>query len=150
MNDVGYSWTNPALFMVTPTFSMMLVEVCGLSREECWEELSARTVILYMRADSEMEATLIERSKACPKPLSYEDDFLDQHVAEFKETVGLTSVADIMPDDFVQWVFPKLVAHRRPQYESLAEQYGHTIDASLFADLRDGEDFIDMVCEFTQ
>ena len=121
--------------------------ICSLGKEECWEALSNQTVVLYLRADEDLEHTLIERSQRRPKPLFYEEAFLDQHLAEFIELNSLKSAEEIVPNEFVQWIFPKLISHRRPQYERLAEQYGHAVDAAEILSLRDEQDFIDLVCD---
>ncbi len=121
--------------------------ICTLSHEECWQALSDRTLILYLRATDEMEKTLIKRARTHPKPLYYEEPFLDQHLQEYLESNTLASPDEIEPNHFVQWIFPKLVKYRKPQYQSLADQYGHTVDASRIFELRDEADFIDLVCD---
>ena len=47
----------------------------------------------------------------------------------------------------MSWVFPKLMAYRRPQYERLASQYGYTIDAGHLFELRDEQDVIDLIAQ---
>ncbi len=121
--------------------------ICSLSDEECWNYLSTHTVVLYLQAGDEMEKTLIERAKKNPKPLFYEEKFLDQHLARYLEENNLKSSNEIVPDEFVQWVFPKLLNHRKPQYERLTEQYGHVVDPGKIYQLRDEADIIDLVCD---
>lgn len=121
--------------------------ICGLTDEECWNQLSKSTVVLYLHASENMEQTLVERAQKSPKPLFYEDDFLDQHLDMFIEEHNLDSVDSINPNQFAQWVFPRLVNHRKPQYERLAEQYGHTVEAEKIFDLRDERDIIDLICQ---
>jgi len=60
---------------------------------------------------------------------------------------GLGSPDDIEPDDFVRWVFPALVAHRRPKYEALAAQYGYTVDARLTEHISNEKDFLELVAD---
>ncbi len=121
--------------------------ICGLSDDECWGELSKSTLVLYLHASDEMEQTLVERAQRSPKPLFYEDDFLDQHLDMFSRENNVDSIDEIDPNTFAQWVFPKLVNHRKPQYEMLAERYGHTIEAEKIFDLRDEKDIIDLICQ---
>lgn len=120
--------------------------ICELSEPECWRLLSQKTVVLYLKASEDMEQTLIQRARQHPKPLYYDEKFLAQHLAEFLERNHLKSTDEIVPDEFVQWIFPKLIQHRRPQYEELAERYGHAIDAKQIFELRDDTDFIELVC----
>ena len=121
--------------------------ICGLGHEECWASLARNTVVLYLKADQVMEDTLIERARACPKPLSYEESFLDESLDEYVQTHNLNSIEDINPDGFVQWVFPRLIAHRRDQYEALADRYGYVVDATQLVGLTDESDFFDLVCD---
>lgn len=120
--------------------------ICELSGEECWNSLSQKTLILHLRASEEMEQTLVERARKNPKPMYYDEDFLTTHLAEFIADNNLTNADEIVPDEFVQWAFPKLITHRRPRYNELAERYGHAVDAECISQLRDEADFIEMVC----
>lgn len=121
--------------------------ICYLNEQECWHRLNELTVVLYLRASDDMEKTLIERAKKTPKPLFYEEKFLDQHLAMYLEENNLKSTDEIVPNEFVQWVFPRLIAHRKPRYERLAEKYGHTIEAEKIFELPAEADIIDLVCE---
>jgi hypothetical protein len=121
--------------------------ICYLSDEECWHNLSELTVILYLQASEEMENTLVERARKKPKPLFYDEKFLDHHLYRYQQENSLKSADEIVPDEFVQWVFPELISFRKPQYERLAVQYGHTIDAGKIFGLRDEADIIDLVCD---
>jgi len=63
---------------------------------------------------------------------------LEDYVAER----GLARHEQILPDDFVQWIFPRLVAHRRPRYEAIAQRFGYTVDAREAETVRDDTDFL--------
>lgn len=121
--------------------------ICGLSDAECWQQLSEKTLVLYLRADEETEQILLQRARKHPKPLNYDEPFLDQHLAEYLAINNLTAVDDIVPDEFVQWVFPGLMEWRRPQYQRIADKYGYTADAGKIPELRDQQDFLEFVCE---
>ena len=121
--------------------------ICGLGHDECWQSLSQQTLILYLRADDSLEGTLIERARVSPKPLYYEETFLDSNLDEFMETNNIRSADEIDPDQFVQWVFPRLITYRRSQYENLAERYGYVVDAARLRDLDGEDDFFDLIHE---
>ncbi|MGI9317687.1 MAG: ATPase [bacterium] len=121
--------------------------ICSFSDDECWNQLSTSTMVLYLEANEDMEEILIERARKHPKPVNYEEDFLDQHLVEYLEQNGLESTNQIVPDEFVQWIFPCLLNWRRPQYRAIAERHGHIADASKILDLRDPQDFLDFICE---
>ena len=121
--------------------------ICGLNDRECWDRLGETTLVLYLRADHDMEETLLDRARRYPKPLNYEESFLDQNLKAYLAETGLAQSDDIVPDEFVQWVFPKLLAWRRPQYEAIAARHGVTANASDIFQLRDEQDFNAFVCD---
>ena len=114
--------------------------VCELDHPATMEHLARHSVIVYLQADQGMEEDLIERAVHNPKPLYYQDKFLDNILPRYLTETQLESHDDIDPDQFVQWVFPHLVAHRRPLYEAIARDYGYTLDArkALNIDNEDG------------
>ena len=82
-----------------------------------------------------------------PKPMYYQEAFLDEQLQEFLAETGLGSPADIVPDEFVRWIFPRHVAHRRPQYEAMADRYGYTVDARATERVTGESDFLELVAE---
>jgi hypothetical protein len=92
-----------------------------------------------------MEEMLIQRAKADPKPLYYDEEFLAASLATYLAEQGLASTDEMEPDDFVQWVFPRLIVHRRPLYERIAEKYGYTVDARLVQDVRSEQDVLELI-----
>lgn len=121
--------------------------ICGLSDQECWNALSASTVIFYLHASDEMENMLLKRARANAKPLFYESDFLDEHLQNYIEEKGLNNADEITPDEFLQWVFPALVNYRKPQYEAIADKFGYVIEAQKISELRDEKDMLDLICD---
>ena len=93
----------------------------------------------------EMEEELIRRAIQDPKPMYYRESFLDQKLAEYLKQEGLESADEIEPNRFVQWIFPKLLEHRRPLYEALAEQHGYTVDARETEQVNNEADFLNLV-----
>ena len=82
------------------------------------------TVIIYLRADDETEQRIIERSVSAPKPMYYQGQFLDTKLGEFIKLKGLNDASELEPDSFAQWMFPQLVAHRRPCIKVLQTSMG--------------------------
>jgi hypothetical protein len=107
--------------------------------------LAEHTLILYLKPDAELEQELVRRAIENPKPLYYQEAFLDRKLAEYLAETGLSSPNQIVPDDFVRWIFPALVAHRRPKYEALAAKHGYTVDARRAEQVRDEQDFLELV-----
>jgi hypothetical protein len=104
-----------------------------------------RILILYLRADAALEQELIQRAIDHPKPMYFNEEFLDQKLAEYLRQHGLSAADEIVPDDFARWIFPALVIHRRPRYQALADRCGYTIDARALEGLRNEEEFLRLV-----
>jgi hypothetical protein len=119
--------------------------VCELDDAEALNTLIEHTVILYIRADEDMEQELIRRQIQDPKPLYYEERFLDAQLAEYMTGEGLSEVEEIHPDKFVRWIFPKLVARRRPLYQDIATRYGYTVEAGEIDKVGDETDFLALI-----
>jgi len=103
--------------------------LCELDDESVLEDLSANTLLVYLKADAQDERYLIERAENNPKPLYYRESFLEEHLVLYMQENQLDYVALINPDDFVRWVFPHLFRARVPRYESIAAKHGYTVAA---------------------
>ena len=121
--------------------------ICELDDPQMLDVLAGHTVIIYLSADQAMEEKMIQRSIENPKPMYYQEAFLDEQLKEFLEETGLSSPAEIVPDEFVRWIFPRHVAHRRPKYEALADRYGYTVDARAAECMTCEADFLELVAE---
>ena len=119
--------------------------VCELDDPETIELIAAHTMIVYIRADEDMEQELIHRQQCHPKPLYYGESFFRRSLARYLESEGVGSPDTIDPDRFVRWIFPRLVERRRPLYEGIAAAYGYTVTAASAETVRDEQDFIDLV-----
>jgi len=120
--------------------------VCEIDDPEVLEVLATNTVIVYLRTDEDMEAEVIRRQHSNPKPLYYRAEFFDTRLAEYLREHDLPDPARVEPDHFVQWMFPRLIEHRRPRYEAIAGRYGYTVAARDAESVRDEHDFVEMVC----
>ncbi len=121
--------------------------VCEFSDEEAWDALAEQSVILYLKPDAALEELMLQRAVADPKPLYYNEAFLDGQVETFLDLNGLASTEQIHPDEFVQWVFPHLIEHRRPLYEKIADRHGYTIDASRVMLIKSEQDVLELIAE---
>ena len=119
--------------------------VCELDDPETLELLAKHTLIIYIKATEKDERELIRRAEMAPKPLYYREAFLDEHLAAYQQERGLDYVAQITPDDFVRWIFPRLFYSRIPRYEGIAAQYGYTITTDELARVQTADDFIELL-----
>jgi shikimate kinase len=121
--------------------------LCELESSEVLATLAQHTLIIYLKTTPELEKTLQERAQADPKPLYYREAFLDEHLAKFMSIKGYQTSNEIIPDEFVSWVFPCLFKSRLPRYQAIAEQYGYTIAAQDMAEIKNEADFIQLVSD---
>lgn len=119
--------------------------LCELDDPGVIDLLARHTLILYIQVPREDEITLIERAQADPKPLYFRPDFLLAAVKDYLAERGLEYVADIDPNDFTRWVFPRLFHSRVPRYEAIARPHGYTLSSTEVAGVRDEQDFIELL-----
>jgi len=120
--------------------------LCELDEPSVIELLMKHTLILYIRVTEEAEEeALISRAQSSPKPLYYRPGFLAQQLQEYLGLRGLEYAAQVDPDDFCSWVFPRLFHSRVPRYEAIARPYGYTVTSHEVATVRDEQDFLDLV-----
>ena len=119
--------------------------LCELDEPSVIDLLARHTLILYIRVPQEDEIKLIRRAQADPKPLYFRPAFLKSAVKDFLAERGLEYVADIEPDDFTRWVFPRLFHSRVPRYEAIARPHGYMVESPEVAAVRDERDFLDLI-----
>jgi len=119
--------------------------VAELNDDETIRLLAEHTLIIYLRPNAEMEKTLVDRAVSNPKPLYYQEPFLDAKLDEYLQLKQISSTDEIVPDEFVKWIFPALVDHRRPLYEAIADKYGYSIDARAINDVSSEAEILDLI-----
>jgi hypothetical protein len=119
--------------------------VCELDSPEAENVLAKNTVVLYIRADDDMEQELIRRASLNPKPMYYNEAFLLTQLEMYLANESLAGSDEIEPKKFAQWIFPALVKHRRPLYQALADKYGYTITAKEAEQVGSETEFLDLV-----
>ena len=90
---------------------------------------------------------MIARAEQDPKPLYYQEAFLDEQLADYQRERGQDYIALIEPDDFVRWVFPKLLRSRIPRYEYIAASYGYTIATDAVLEVESEQHFINVIAD---
>ena len=119
--------------------------LCELDDPEVLRSLAEHTLILYIKASDKDERELIRRAEDDPKPLYYREAFLDEQLAIYQRDRGFDYVAQIDPDDFVRWMFPRLFYSRLPRYQAIAEAYGYTLTTDELSQVRDEAGFLRLV-----
>lgn len=119
--------------------------VCELDDEEVYRVLDENTLILYIKATERNIEELIRRAETDPKPLYYREDFLKEQLDIYLGNNQYSYVAQIDPDDFVCWIFPRLLNSRLPRYETIADKYGYTVSSDEFAQVTDETSFLTLI-----
>ena len=117
--------------------------LCELEDDSVIDLLVQHTLILYIQVtDAAEEQKLIDRAVSDPKPLYYRPVFLQEHLALYLQDTGMQYAAEIDPDAFGRWVFPRLFRSRIPRYEAIAKPHGYTVTSREVSQVRDEKDFL--------
>jgi hypothetical protein len=117
--------------------------LCEMDHDGMIECLVRHTLILYIQVtDKDEEQKLIDRAVSDPKPLYYRPAFLQEQLALYLAENGLEYAAEIDPNEFGRWVFPRLFRSRIPRYEAIAGPHGYTVTSREVAQVRDERDFM--------
>jgi hypothetical protein len=120
--------------------------LCELDEPSVIDLLAEHTMILYIQVtDRDEEQKLIERAQSDPKPLYYRPAFLAEQLEVYLAENGLDYAAQMDPDDFTRWVFPRLFHSRIPRYEAIAGPHGYTVTSREVANVRDEKDFLELL-----
>ena len=120
--------------------------LCELGDSSVIDLLVKHTLILYIQVtDKEEEQKLIERAQSDPKPLYYRPEFLKQQLEIYLEEKGMSYAAEMDPDEFTRWIFPRLFHSRIPRYETIAEPHGYTVTSREVSEVRDEADFLQLL-----
>jgi hypothetical protein len=107
--------------------------------------LSRHTVLLYLRGSPAHARTLVERFSQQPKPMYYQDRFLETKWQEYKSQHDITADEAVDPDAFAAWGFEQLLQHRIPLYEAIAANFGYTVAMDRIAAVRSESDFTSLL-----
>jgi hypothetical protein len=120
--------------------------LCELEDPSVIDLLVRHTLILYIQVtDQAEEQKLIERAQSDPKPLYYRPAFLEAQLHTYLQETGFGYAAELDPDAFTRWVFPRLFHSRIPRYEAIARPHGYTLTSQEVARVRDEADFLELL-----
>jgi hypothetical protein len=120
--------------------------LCDIEAPEIIRLLDEYSLLLYIQAsDTQEEEALIARAQSNPKPLYFRPEFLQQQLAAYLDEHGLHYAAEMNPDEFTRWIFPRLFHSRVPRYEQIANPLGYTVTSREVAAVRDDTDFLELL-----
>ena len=109
--------------------------------------LSKNTLIILIKGDKKHKDQLIKRFKANPKPIYYNENFLDEKWSNFKNMNNVDN-KNVDPNKFILYCFEDLLDHRIPIYDSIAKNWGITINADDISKVKNEKDFINLVSNY--
>ena len=109
--------------------------------------LSKNTLIILIKGDKKHKDQLIKRFKANPKPIYYNENFLTEKWSSFKNINNIDN-KNVDPDKFILYCFEDLLDHRLPIYDSIAKNWGITINADDISKVKNEKDFINLVSNY--
>lgn len=119
--------------------------LCELDEPGVMQTLAEHTLILYIQVTNKQEEEkLIRRAQSAPKPLYYRADFLQEQLAIYLQENKLQYAAQMDPDEFTRWIFPRLFHSRIPRYEEIARQ-GYTVTSEEVSMVKNETDFINLL-----
>jgi len=120
--------------------------ICEIDEPGMIESLIDCTLMLYIEiTDQVQENVLIQRAQSSPKPLYYRPQFLQEQLAIYFEEKGIQYAAQIDPDEFARWVFPRLFRSRIPRYDAIAQPHGYTVTSDEVARVENEDDFLQLL-----
>lgn len=108
------------------------------------KSLSDQALMVWIKGSEDHTQELIRRFDKAPKPMAYQPQFLAKAWSDYLDESGQRA-EDVDPDTFIRWTYAKALAHRQPLYEAMATNWGVTIEASDMAEVRDQQDFTDVI-----
>ncbi|MEM1297891.1 MAG: ATPase [Pseudomonadota bacterium] len=97
-------------------------------------------------ADAEELAARFDRD---PKPMYYPEIFLTETWQAYLIERGL-GAEQVDPDDFIRWGFRRLLTHRLPRYDAIADKWGVSVAAADVARVRNPKDFDALIADALQ
>jgi len=119
--------------------------LCELEDPKLYKTLSEKSLIVYIQTNKENERILIERAKTRPKPMYYNSRFFENSINTYLAENSLDYAAQVSPDDFVSWVFPRLIEDRLKKYAAIANKYGCTIQSDDLHNCNSSNDVINLI-----
>ena len=109
--------------------------------------LAEDTLIILIKGSRKHKEQLIKRFKKDPKPIYYNEDFLNKKWSNFKDEFKVSN-SNVDPDKFILYCFEELLDYRAPIYNSIAKNWGITIDADDISKVKNENDFINLVSRY--
>ena len=106
--------------------------------------LSRNFLIICLEAPDSIYQVLIDRFLAKPKPMYYEENFLNSLWRSFKS--GSSNTDDkINPDDFMVFGFKALIERRKAIFDKISKNWGITLNFELLRRINNATDLTEAI-----
>ncbi|MDF1801432.1 ATPase [Thalassovita sp.] len=106
--------------------------------------LSQHSLMIWIEGSDAHTAELIRRFDKAPKPMSYQEEFLNRVWGEYLSQHG-GDETKVDPDSFIRWTYAQALAHRQPRYAAMAKNWGITVSADEIAQVKTAADFDQLI-----
>ena len=111
--------------------------------------ITQHMLLVQIRGTEEDAEELARRFDKAPKPMYYPETFLRESWAAY--LIEKSLAADkVDPDDFIRWGFRRLLTHRLPRYDTIADRWGVSVTAADVAAIRSTGEFDDLIADALQ
>ncbi len=100
-------------------------------------------MVLIKESEAQMEK-LKDRFKKEPKPMYYEENFLNKIWEKFCNRREISG-PEVNPDEFSLYGFEELMSHRRPIYQSIAKNWGIEVPAIEIGKVQSDSDLKELI-----
>ena len=138
--------TSPNLSHIVCDTSGSICELVNPSDKEdiLLTSLSRNFLIICLEAPDSIYQVLIDRFLARPKPMYYEENFLNSLWQTFK--IGSSSADDkINPDDFMIFGFKALIERRKTLYDMIAKNWGIRLNFKHLRNVKTEADLMNLI-----
>lgn len=104
--------------------------------------LEKTCLVIYIRATDSHKKELIRRAVHDPKPIYYRDDFLDENLPLLLKKHRVSKVTELDPAEVARFLYPRLLDHRIPRYEIIAQKIGYTVSMTDIMKVRSTIDLL--------
>jgi hypothetical protein len=127
-------------FVCDTSGSMVEVVDPSNSNDPVLSALSDHLLPVWIEGAPEHTAELVRRFTAAPKPMYYQEPFLQECWDTYLDEKKVPEDR-VDPNDFIVWGYRKLLENRLPRYREIARKWGVTVQASDVARVKSVDDF---------
>ncbi len=106
--------------------------------------LSENVLMVWIEGSEDHTEELARRFDKAPKPMCYQDGFLQAAWADYLGETG-NAPETVDPDAFVRWAYRRALAHRQPRYRAMADTWGVTLKAEDVAHITRESELVDLI-----